>query len=1482
MDETSTRRCNVSFVHDPPFRAKPKIWLTGFVLVAAAVMPTLSFGNSVVYYDNNPDLHIDPIGFLHRLMYAWTPDYFTGIHTGFMQEYLTPYTFLYALLFSMHLGPFVSQRIVVFLTFLAITLSTYLSLRFIAPRMHIAGRLTAAILACWNIFVAFNMHGSSIMLLPYAAMPAFVAVYAAYVDRRVSLLNATCIMGALSLLASGVNPPLLAIDAAVVALFAIVAMVGAVERVECIRRLVALTVTSGLLVVLLNLYWLIPFLDYFHSVWLGGVLSESTAMHNADTSFVNTLRGFGQWGITRGDSQGPYYLWASSYAPFGVFWFLTWLTPAFAFASLIFRSALGRAQTFFLLIAIISLPLVVGYYSGPAGHAITALPYDFLFTKIPGFQMFRAAYKWEGVVVFALAGLVGNFVSAFVTFGRAKRSVSWVYRAGAVAPAMAAIGAFFPVLFYGINPPSVAQLPQWFFQTQRALPDTTDERAALFPGQYLEPFLWGTPAYFFETPLYSMPLIYGYLGTTPSIDTDQIIKRAYREARAGSPDAEEVFASLSTRYFLQRDDFRNLDDFAFPGRVVLTSASQAHDIIARVLGGRQLEAFGASRIYSAPSPLHVMRASDIGLISALPSDTIAARFSGAALAGGIPILDGTRLTPSQTAELVHDGAAVDRRSAALRAFAIGSLMQSQSAYAIEPSLSVTTPRRGLLYLNVTGSHSGDPPLVSVDGMQGTVCTNVFLTLWSCGAQNLAAGVHAVHVLSQFTGAIRASILSDELIRNREGSLAAATSGGSFGGFDFEAHDAYDLQAREGRITATPLTWSSEREESVPIALGPLREMLDQNPQATHAESQALPVLPSRGTASTNLLWLPQRFYATPATYSWNRGAPQSWIVLSKDSHFLVPFSGKDGASGSIELPLSVISGSANVSVVLNGKALSFLRVMGSGRKTSPNLGFADILENPRFIRVTGRLRHGENDLAIVVHSSAVPMSSFLDAGAASSLQAVAAMPVTPQVLVSGAAASNEPLDLPRGLKAMRLALPLLRLWGGPALTLRVNPGAAMRLFFAMRVLRHGRLLYGESEILENEGTTRISLTDLLPNTDSDVDDRVVDAWVIAQDAPSKAAPPVATLMYSTSSLLFAQGGSYSMSGVSLIGSGKLSVASHERKLQINFPAGQRATKTAITFPVSVRETGPLDLLQLRASANGLRARAHIEARHGGRWELIGSELRLPAARALGSCPGTDAVDVTSRGVTLEDLQDGELAVARDNEHLRYSTACTAGKGAFTVVSDGLGNVVSLSVPANVKGSDVVLVDGTTQGSVLGSGLLTVSSSSLINTDAMRIVLNFDHSQNIGKIRTFTLYAPIRFEPADAQRLNSAQWSWKAGEVVLPQHIRASISGLTFDRISPVSMRVTADRDISKPFLLTLGEAYHPMWNARADGSDLLHVEVNGFANGWVVRKLGKGESVYCYFDGQTRFIIAAAASVITFFAAATLMLLSFARSRRTA
>lgn len=377
-----------------------RIGIAACVFVGALI-PTIGFGRGLILYDSTQDVHVDPIAFIHRLLSTWTPDYFLGMHAGFMQGYLSPYAFAYALLATLHVPAVIAQRLVMFAIYAALIVSMYVSLRYITPRMHYAGRLVAAIAACWNIYVAFNSHGSSVMLLAYAAMPAFVASFAAYIDKKISLLRACSVVGLLSIFATGTNPPLLAIDACVVFMFAFVAIATARDRLGAARRFAQLAIAGGLTTLVVNLYWIVPFVDYFRTVWLGGVLSESTAMHNAATSFANTLRGFGQWAIFVGDDDGPYYLWASSYVGITIYTVATWLFVALAFLGLCFRRNAGRGQTFLLLCCACSLPLVVGYYTGALGPAITSPIYGWLFTKVPFFQMFRrraaevAEQKWS-------------------------------------------------------------------------------------------------------------------------------------------------------------------------------------------------------------------------------------------------------------------------------------------------------------------------------------------------------------------------------------------------------------------------------------------------------------------------------------------------------------------------------------------------------------------------------------------------------------------------------------------------------------------------------------------------------------------------------------------------------------------------------------------------------------------------------------------------------------------------------------------------------------------------------------------------------------------------------------------------------------------------------------------------------------------------------------------------------------------------------
>jgi arabinofuranan 3-O-arabinosyltransferase len=78
-----------------------------------------------------------------------------------------------------------------------------------------------------------------------------------------------------------------------------------------------------------------------------------------------------------------------------------------------------------------------------------------------------------------------------------------------------------------------------------------------------------------------------------------------------------------------------------------------------------------------------------------------------------------------------------------------------------------------------------------------------------------------------------------------------------------------------------------------------------------------------------------------------------------------------------------------------------------------------------------------------------------------------------------------------------------------------------------------------------------------------------------------------------------------------------------------------------------------------------------------------------------------------------------------------------------------------------------------------------------------------------------------------------------------------------EREAPWKLRVRVE-DAREPFVLATSEAYAPGWKASADGrdsTDLRHLEVNGYANGWLVPWKGSYELTLEY--GPERYALAA-------------------------
>ena len=79
---------------------------------------------------------------------------------------------------------------------------------------------------------------------------------------------------------------------------------------------------------------------------------------------------------------------------------------------------------------------------------------------------------------------------------------------------------------------------------------------------------------------------------------------------------------------------------------------------------------------------------------------------------------------------------------------------------------------------------------------------------------------------------------------------------------------------------------------------------------------------------------------------------------------------------------------------------------------------------------------------------------------------------------------------------------------------------------------------------------------------------------------------------------------------------------------------------------------------------------------------------------------------------------------------------------------------------------------------------------------------------------------------------------------------SAIQTVTFDSVAPTKYLVHVTTD--GPFFLVFSENFHASWRAIVDGMEVPHFQVNGFANGWYVKKAGHFDMTL-EFAGQENY-----------------------------
>ena len=547
--------------------------------------------------------------FLGQILHAWNPALALGFHTGFCVPYQTPYSWAYGLAQFLHVPQDFAQHFAVFLVYLGCLWSMYYSLRSVAPWLDEVARIAGSCAYLFNMYVALNSQAQIVWLLTYATLPAMVGVMARAMRGEMNIWRAALAIALLTLVGAGINPPLVAINAIILAIFVVVTIGFDPKPSIAAKRALPIIAAASIAAIAINLYWIVPFADYFRAVWLNGVLSEGPSMHNAATSFANVLRGLGHWATFVSFAGRAYFPWAAAYAS-GLFGALLWFVPIVALGGVAFRRNQRPATLFFLIVTVVSVPMVVGYYHDVLGDAVTAPVYDRFYRSFPGFQMFRFSYKWVAGVEFGISGLYALGAYALiaalrdhVTKLRALDARKWAWLVSGARMLLIAmpILVFIPVVINKMNYPA-EPIPAWEYRENALVGGDQRQRVALFPTQFLEQFDWGNPQFYIENSLVDRPMIYGFLGSEPSEGTDIWVRRAYRAVREGLPFSANLFRTMGVDTILQRDDFIPAIDFSSPGEWRFNSTTLTHDLLTACLRPRRCAPMDryASIIYAAP------------------------------------------------------------------------------------------------------------------------------------------------------------------------------------------------------------------------------------------------------------------------------------------------------------------------------------------------------------------------------------------------------------------------------------------------------------------------------------------------------------------------------------------------------------------------------------------------------------------------------------------------------------------------------------------------------------------------------------------------------------------------------------------------------------------------------------------------------------------------------------------------------------------
>jgi hypothetical protein len=413
-------------------------------------------------------------------------------------------------------------------------------------------------------------------LLPYVILPLQlffinkIFLSQKYFKYCLGLALATLFMG-------GINPPLVAIN--------LIVMLVYFTHLLISYRL--LTKTKSLffklfscisLTLLVNLYWIIGILSFFHgSADIQSILSEPLSMQNQASTYLNVFRTLGLWAFGQGWGGISYFGYSPTYLNNPLLIFSMFLLPLIILSGAIFIEKKKRILWVFILI-ILSIPMVVATNQG-----IFSNLYGWAYDHVPLFGMFRGSYKFIQIYIFGLTILL---VYLLTTIKKIQlKSVLAIFTI--VLIIINAFPFFTNKIFRQDS--KIQEIPSYYYDAQKFFKkDTSTYRILLLPVQYFAVFDWGKISADPEI-LFNKGLVVRQAGSSEQ-KSNKIVLSAYQYLLSKDyQNFEYLMRILNVKYVIQRNDF----DWSY-----YKDISQPPEVISDVLSKyKKVKSFGKLDLY---------------------------------------------------------------------------------------------------------------------------------------------------------------------------------------------------------------------------------------------------------------------------------------------------------------------------------------------------------------------------------------------------------------------------------------------------------------------------------------------------------------------------------------------------------------------------------------------------------------------------------------------------------------------------------------------------------------------------------------------------------------------------------------------------------------------------------------------------------------------------------------------------------------------